>query len=51
MVFVFPKQNAKFFPMQGVTLNVNQGSCGKQQVFSSPEGMQQQVSMSWLLSG
>lgn len=30
MVFVFPKQNAKFFPMQGVTLNVNQGSCGKQ---------------------
>lgn len=30
MFFVFPKQNAKFSPMQGVTLAVNQGSCGKQ---------------------
>lgn len=53
MFFVFPKQNAKFSPMQGVTLAVNQGSCGKQPAaaFSSPEEVQQWVSVSWLLSG
>lgn len=30
MFFVFPKQNVKFFSIRGVTLTVNQGSCGKQ---------------------
>lgn len=44
LVFVFPKQNAKFSPMRGVTVTVKQGSCGKrslQQLFSSSEEVQE----------